>query len=125
MDDPVHAAAIMACRTALEKRGEKILLLDLCELSAMADYFIIVTGRSKTHAKALAHALEEAVESFPLKCRGIEGSSDGSWILMDYYDLVIHIFLPEDRDYYNLEKLWAAARVKAFQEGMLSSSGIQ
>ncbi len=122
--DGIREAALLACQVALEKKGEKVALLEFDGTSAVADYFVLVTSRSQTHAKALAQGLEATLDDFPLQRRGIEGYPHASWILLDYYGLVIHIFDSTERDYYNLERLWPNAKVQHFEEGMLHPSGI-
>ena len=71
----------------------------------MADYFIIANGTSNTHVRALAEEAEYALSEAGVKPRNIEGRSTG-WILLDYGSVMIHVFTPKDRDYYNLERLW-------------------
>src|SRR5579872_4179540 len=114
--DRLRDAAMLACRVALEKSGEKVTLLDFKNGSGIADFFIVVTSRSSAHARSLAESLEEALDRFPLVRRGREGYPKGSWILLDYYGLVVHILAKEERDYYNLEKLWAHAERKEFTD---------
>lgn len=118
MTDPYHQAAVAACREAAEKQGGDVVLLDLHEMTAAADYFLLVTCRSKPHGRGLAQAIETILDDFGLTRRGIEGYPDGPWILLDYDGVVAHIFEPEERDYYGLERLWAGARSEKFEAGM-------
>lgn len=89
------------------KKGEDLIVLSLTGFSIIADYFVIVTGRSTTHTEALSLAVMEEMDNRKIHLNGKEGSQEKSWILLDYGDIVIHIFLPEERQYYNLEKLWS------------------
>lgn len=88
-----------------EKKAEDIKLIRISELTVLADYFIIANGTSNTHVRALAEEAEYAIEQLGVKPRNIEGRSTG-WILLDYGDIVVHVFTPQDRDYYGLERLW-------------------
>lgn len=113
-----HDAARLACRTAFEKKGEDVVLLDIRD-AVSADFLVIATCRSKAHGKALALAIQETLDDFPLQRRGIEGYPDSPWILLDYYGVVVHIFAAEDRDYYGLERRWHDAKIERFEEGFV------
>ena len=86
-------------------------MLDVREMTSLFDYFVLITGTSRRQLHAISeeidHALEEGMGDRRL---GIEGYNESRWILLDYGDLVIHIFEPETRDYYALEELWASAK---------------
>ncbi len=88
-----------------DKKAEEIKVIRISELTVMADYFIIANGTSNTHVRALAEETEYALSEAGVKPRNIEGRSTG-WILLDYGSVMIHVFTPRDRDYYNLERLW-------------------
>lgn len=88
-----------------DKKAEEIKVIRISELTVMADYFIIANGTSNTHVRALAEEAEYALSEAGVKPRNIEGRSTG-WILLDYDSVMIHVFTPKDRDYYNLERLW-------------------
>jgi ribosome-associated protein len=114
--------ALTAARTAEENRGRDIAILDLRELTTFFDYFVIVTGTSRRQLHAISeqidHALEEGMGDRRL---GIEGYDESRWILLDYGDVVIHVFEPETRAYYALEHLWAQAKRVPFEPGTASS----
>lgn len=94
-----------------EKKGEDILILDIREISLLADYFVICSGTSPRMIGALSDAAVENVrEKHQIKPR-IEGSSQAGWILADYGDVILHLFSPDRRDYYGLEELWNGGRV--------------
>ncbi len=78
------------------------------EVTVIADYFVIASGTSNTHVRALADEVEFKMKEAGYEPRKIEGISTG-WILLDYYDIIVHVFLPADREHYNLEKLWIDA----------------
>ena len=90
------------------KKAEEIKVIKISELTVMADYFIIANGTSNTHVRALAEEVEDVISKEGTEARNIEGRSTG-WILLDYSDVVVHVFTPHDRDYYNLERLWQDA----------------
>ena len=93
-----------------EKKADDIVLLQVGEVSYLTDYFVIVTGFSKAQVRAIADTVEAKVElewhQQPLR---VEGKTDGNWILMDYGDVIVHILLPTEREYYNLEAFWGHA----------------
>ena len=97
-----------------EKKGQRIVCLDLSEFNiAICDYFVICHGTSRTHVGAIAESVETYVKKhtggFPSRREGIANSE---WVLLDYLDVVVHIFQEEVRDHYKLEELWADAPVK-------------
>ena len=103
--------ALAAARVAHENRGQEIVLLDLRELTAVFDFFLIATGTSRRQLHAIAEEIDHILsEEFGEKRMGIEGYAAGTWILQDYGDIVIHLFDQEARDYYALEQLWTGAK---------------
>lgn len=94
-----------------EKKGEDILLLDIHEIAPFADYFVLCSGTSDRMLDSLANAaLEKVRATYGLKGR-VEGIARSGWILVDFGDVILHIFAPEVRDYYRLEELWAEGKV--------------
>ena len=81
----------------------------------MADYFVIAAGTSNTHVRALADEVEFKLHEAGFEPRQIEGKATG-WILLDYHDVVVHVFMKDQREYYNLEKLWADAEEVDWKE---------
>ena len=98
------------------KEAEQILLLNMENLSPLTDYFIIASADNVTLVKAVADNIEEKLAEEGILPSHTEGYAEGRWILMDYGDCVAHIFLEEDRDFYNLEQLWADAPSESFAE---------
>ena len=93
-----------------EGKGEAIVVLDMREVSAFTDFMVLCTGRSVPHVRALVDAVSKA----PTQAQGskpahIEGRAEGTWILMDYFDLIVHIFTEQNREFYQLERLWRDA----------------
>lgn len=94
-----------------EKKGEDILLIDLQGMATFTDYFVICTGTSNRMLKALIHAaMDEVREKHNLKTR-VEGTEMDGWMLADFGDVVLHLFSPMERSYYNLEQLWSEGKV--------------
>ena len=99
----------MAVRLLDSKKAEDIVVLDIRELTSLGDFFIIASGNNTTLVKTLAEELEEKLSSQGFKLRRVEGANSAAWILMDYIDVVIHLFYSETREFYCLERLWADA----------------
>lgn len=103
--------ALLAARTAEENRGTDIVVLDLRELTAMFDFFVVATGASRRQLHAISEEIDHALEDRMGDRRlGIEGYEESRWILLDYGDVVIHLFEAETRAYYALEDLWGHAK---------------
>lgn len=102
--------AILAMTAADDKKGEDIVALDVAELLVVTEYFVIVTGRTNIQVHAIADEVEERLrEEGGIKPIGREGEGENKWVLLDYGDLVVHVFQPEERDFYRLERLWSDA----------------
>ena len=100
---------VRAVEAAIEKKAERPVVLDLRELGSITDYFIICHGRSTRQVQAIADRIEEVLKSAGVPPNHIEGYDAAEWILMDFVDFVVHVFLEETRNYYSLEKLWSDA----------------
>ena len=100
--------AIIAAKALDEKKGKEISAIEIAEITTLADYFVIATGGSNTQINALCDAVEKALkeqaEEAPLHR---EGHRDGTWVLLDYGCLAVHVFSPEAREFYDLERLWS------------------
>lgn len=92
------------------KKGYNITILDLKDLSAMADYFIICTGDANIQVKAISDEIDKKLRKGGLKCYHKEGYNSLNWVLLDYFDVIVHVFKKEAREFYNLEKLWGDAK---------------
>jgi len=106
---PASEKVWRGARAAHEKKAEGLVVLDLTGLSTMADYFVICTGRSTVQLRIIADAIEEAMDRAGFTRLGREGEPQSGWTLLDYGDVVVHIFLEETRSYYALERLWGDA----------------
>ena len=102
----------MLVDTIVDKKGSDIILLDLREYATFADYFLISNGENERQLKALAEDIALKVkDQAGASAFGIEGLASGGWILIDFGDLVVHLFSPQKRDYYSLEDIWDEAHV--------------
>lgn len=95
------------CDTLLAKKAHNVIKIDVSEQTILADYFIIASGKSNPQVKALAEYAEEAVEKAGGEVRRKEGFTDCRWVVVDFGDVILHVFHDETRLFYNLERLWA------------------
>jgi ribosome-associated protein len=96
---------------AREKLAEDVVALDVRQAVSFADVFIVATGRSDRHVRAIADGIAEALAQAGEKPLGIEGEQEARWLLMDYGDVIVHVFQPDVRRHYDLERLWSEASV--------------
>lgn len=108
--------ARLAGELALEKKAFDVKILDLRQISTVCDFFVICSASVDIHGKAIAEWITENLESRGIKFWHHEGYKASRWILLDYVDVVIHIFLPEVREFYALEKLWGDAKIEELAE---------
>ncbi len=103
--------ALTAARVAEENRGRDIVVLDMRELTSIFDYFVLATGSSRRQMHAISEEIDNTLEETMGDHRlGIEGYVEGRWIVLDYGDVVVHLFEDEAREYYDLEQLWCGAK---------------
>ena len=98
--------ARLCVQTALDKKAEDPVILDVRKLCSFTDYFVIMSGRSTRHVQGLADAIESELRSKRLSTSKAEGLNEGTWVLLDYNDIVVHIFYAETRKFYDIEGLW-------------------
>ena len=89
-----------------DRKAEDVKIIDIREISPVADYFVIADGTNQNQIQAMRDAVDEALYKADLKVRQVEGNQSSTWILMDYNDIIIHIFSKEDRLFYDLERIW-------------------
>ena len=106
--DPL-AKAVRIAKAAVDLKAENLVALDVRELTSFADVFILATGGSARHVRAIADAVEEVVEELGERPLGIEGYDEGRWLLLDLGDVIVHVFQREVREHYDLERLWSEA----------------
>lgn len=95
-----------ACDALAEKKAEELRVIDISEISPIADYFIIATGTNTNQLQSMVDAVDEKLTDAGHRTKQIEGNRSSSWILMDYGDIIVHLFSKEDRLFYNLERIW-------------------
>jgi ribosome-associated protein len=106
---PSRDVAITAARAASAKQAEDIVILDVSEIIVITDHFVICTAGSHRQIRTVIDAVEEALRGLGVKPVRREGESEAGWWLLDYVDVVVHVFGPEEREYYDLERLWSDA----------------
>jgi ribosome-associated protein len=94
---------------ASDKKGNDIVMLRTAEVTSMADFFVICSGRSDRQVSALSGAIVDELRDDGIRPLGIEGRGSSRWVLLDYGSVIVHVFAPEERDYYGLERLWGKA----------------
>ncbi len=110
LDDPKNLAEYIS-KLILQKKGEDIQIFDLRKITSITDFFVICTATSDVNAKAIADYISEETKKKGYKPWHSEGYTNLSWVLLDFVDVVVHIFLKETRKYYNLEGLWGDADI--------------
>jgi ribosome-associated protein len=109
--------ALEIANAAEDKKAADIVLLKVSDVSYLADYFVIITGFSRAQLNAIAESIEERLEEkYNLHPVRISGKREGGWVVQDYADVIVHIFLPEEREYYNLEAFWGHAERYEFDQ---------
>jgi len=97
---------------AAEKKGDKINIFSVKKVSSITDYLVVISGYNSRHTQTLAAEIELQIKNtFSIYCRHIDGEKTAEWIVLDFLDVIVHIFLPETREHYALERLWADAPV--------------
>lgn len=100
-------------RLALSKKSERTIELDVRDLTSLTDYFLICSADTDIQVRAISDAVRRGTEHKPYRT---EGAQQANWIILDYLDVVLHIFKTDQRDYYNLERLWADAPLKEYKD---------
>ncbi|KPV38974.1 ribosome silencing factor [Alicyclobacillus ferrooxydans] len=109
MERTANQLATEAANAAADKKAKDIKILDISGLTPIADCFVICSANSSTQVDAVARAVEEKLASLGVSCKAREGLTEARWVLLDFGDLVVHVFRPEEREFYNLERLWGDA----------------
>jgi len=109
MSTDSRTKSLLCLNAAIEKKAQNPVLLELKGISSFTDYFLLCSAKSDRQVQAIARAIEEALKKRGIRPLGQEGVREGKWILMDYEDVVVHIFLEPVRKFYDLEGLWIDA----------------
>ena len=108
--------AEIGAEAALDRKANNVVILDLRGLSSVTDYFVICSGNSDTHVEGIANIIEEKLDERNVKLWHREGGRRASWILLDYIDVIVHVFTEHDRELYSLERLWGDAPKIVYDE---------
>ena len=121
VDEEAKALALAIAEAADDRKAGDITILETSNVSYLASYFVIVTGFSNVQVRAIANSIDSAAEEqFERDALRTEGMSEGRWVLKDYGDVIVHIFMPSDREYYDLEAFWGHAKRIEFTPQNLS-----
>ena len=104
------------CDALADKKGEDIKVINISEVTVLADYFIIASGTNRNQVQAMADNVEEILAKEGMEPKQIEGYQSGNWILLDYQDVIVHIFDQENRLLYDLERIWRDGKSIAVEE---------
>ncbi len=110
MNDNIVSQLDLYVQAALGKKAEGLVVLDVRGLTSIADAFVICSGRSNRQVSAIADHIERFLKKKGVRPLGVEGKGDGHWVLMDYGNVIIHVFYSETRNFYDLEGLWVDAK---------------
>lgn len=108
----IREVVMLAKKAMEEKKAEDIKVLNITGLSPIGDYFVLATGNNRNQMQAMADEVDQELAKVNVHVKQVEGYDNANWILMDYGDFMIHIFNPESRDFYNLERIWRDAKVE-------------
>jgi len=112
----IEALARRAAAICVDNKANDVVVLGLKGVSDMTDFFVIASGTSDTHVRALGQHVQEELGATGARAHHVEGLTQGRWVLLDYVDVVVHLFHPELRDFYQLERLWGDAPPVALDE---------
>jgi ribosome-associated protein len=98
-----------AVRAALDKKATKVVVLDLRDTPAFTDFFVLCSGQNQRQVKAIADSVEETLRAAKIRPAHVEGYERAEWVLMDFFSFIVHVFSPNTREFYGLERLWGDA----------------
>lgn len=111
--------ARLIAELAHEKKGENIILMNMGDVSTMCDWFVLVSASSSRRINSISNNIQRKLSEYHIKPFHVEGKSDPFWVLLDYYDVVVHVFTEEVREFYGLERLWSDAGKERFDNKCL------
>lgn len=111
----------LAADKADDKKAEDIKIIDVTGVSMLADFYLICSGQTSVKTRAIAQNIEEELTNAGHRLYGIEGLRDGLWVLLDFGSVIVHVMRTEEREFYNLERLWSAGKVETFQPSVPAS----
>ena len=104
------------CKAASDKKARDIVVMDMREISPSTDYFVICSANTATQVRAIADNIEDELREAGVKFNHKEGYREGEWVLLDFGDVVAHVFMQEAREYYALEQLWGDAKLSVYED---------
>ena len=116
MNELSRKMAKIACHALDDKKADDIRVIDIGDISVIADYFVIASGSNSNQIQAMVDAVEEELYKAGHTVKQIEGNRGSTWILMDYRDIIVHVFSKEDRLFYNLERIWTDGKQIAVED---------
>jgi ribosome-associated protein len=118
--------AVLAATAAADKKATDIVVLDVGETLVITNFFVVATGGTARQVSAIIDEVDVALKAAGARVLGREGEAEGSWVLLDYGDVVVHVFQPEEREFYRLEKLWSdAGRVEIPENVAAAAASVQ
>jgi ribosome-associated protein len=120
-----HDIAVAAARAAADKQAFDVTILDVAGLIVITDYFVICSGSSDRHVKTIVEEVEKALRDLGERPIRREGEADARWVLLDYVDAVVHVFAQEEREYYDLERLWSDAPRVSWEVGRAAAATLE
>lgn len=115
----VEQIAKVAATAAQDKKATDVIVMNVEALTPMADFFVICSANSRPQVEAVTRAIRDEVEQLGVFCKGVEGMDEARWVLLDFGDVVVHVFRPEERQFYHIERLWGDAPVHTLDESSL------
>ncbi|MGC5328516.1 ribosome silencing factor [Brevibacillus sp. SYSU BS000544] len=112
----VEDLAKLVVKAAEDKKADKVVVMDISKLSVIAEYFIICNGNNERQVQAIVTEIRDQAHKNGYNVKGIEGAEEGRWVLVDLGDVVVHVFHREERDFYNIERLWSDANIVTLTE---------
>jgi ribosome-associated protein len=108
--------ALAAARAAADKQAERVVVMDVRDLIVITDYFVVASGSSERQVRTIVEGVETALRDLGMKPVRREGEQERRWVLLDFVDIVVHVFAPEERDFYDLERLWRDAPLLEWED---------
>lgn len=114
--EQVEQIARTAAEAAQDRKATDVVVMNVQALTPMADFFVICSAGSRPQVEAVTRAIRDNLESMGVPCKGVEGTEEARWVLLDFGDVVVHIFRPEEREFYHIERLWGDAEIYTLGE---------
>lgn len=117
-----RALVELAAEKADDKKADEIKILDVRGVSLLADYFLLCSGQTTVKVRAIAQNVEEELTNAGHKLYGMEGLQDGLWVLMDFGTVIVHVMREQEREFYNLERLWSSSNVETYHSSQAAAN---